>query len=502
MSQIIIKHYGPPGTGKTTELMRLVQQEVTVFGRRLSEIAYLSFTRSAAEVIRGRMGATKDDVRWFRTLHGASCKQLDLSGSIIDWKDYAEFSKQTGMKITPDDGEDSFDTSKNFDFNVVLRALNLSLTMLRPIKDVIRDMPDHPNLAASRVLAFTEAWAKFKHDRRKFDFIDMLTEYDKNGTPLPCKTGFLDETQDLSELQWRCAHKMLAACDTVHMAGDDDQSIYGFIGASEYGFLDHPCDEERVLAKSYRVPKAIGAVADKVIGHVPHRKEKAVEWKDGPGTVQRLNLEAISMPWKKWLTQYEDIMVLTRHRKGAVRFSEDLKLAGVPHSLNGETMNTWDEAKILHSLYALRDGKSITPLAARKLADAFGKDTRQFREMGSRDRVHEIKGVDLKTIDWLTQLSTTRRARERYKHLLTLIKREGYESLAAEPKIVVGTQHASKGKEADLVVIVPDCTNVVKRNVASATEIRLAYVTMTRAKMDVRVLMPRTDTYVHHYFGG
>lgn len=498
----IIKHYGPPGTGKTTELMRLVGEEVKL-GMRLPQIAYLSFTRSAAEVIVGRMGATKDDVRWFRTLHGASCKQLDLGNSIIDWKDYAEFSKLTGMKVTPDNGEDTdYFGAAAFDFNVALRAWNMSLTTGRPLKDVIREMPDHPNLAWGRVNAFVDSWTKYKHDKRKHDFIDMLTEYDRIGQPLPCKVGFLDEAQDLSELQWRVAHKMLANCDTVHMAGDDDQSIYGFIGASEYGFLEHPCDEERVLAKSYRVPVAIGKAADKVIGHVPHRKEKQVEWKEVAGTIQRLNLEAISMPWKKWLGQYEDVMVLTRHRKGAQRFSDDLKLAGVPHSLNGETMNTWDEAKIVHSMYALRDGKSITPIAARKLADAFGKPTRLYREMGARDRVTEIPGIDFRSIDWLAQLSTTRRARERYKHVLTLIKSQGYEKLAEAPKIVVSTQHASKGKEADLIVIVPDCTNVVKRNISSATEIRLAYVTMTRAKMDVRVLMPRTDTYVHHYFGG
>ena len=501
MTQTIIKHYGPPGTGKTTRLMGLVELDVKG-GVPLREIGYLSFTRSAAEVIRERLRASVADVQWFRTLHGAACKQLDLARSIIDWRDYADFSKLTGMKITPDDGtEDTFGVAA-FDFNVTLRAWNLAQTMCRPLKDVIREMPDHPNLEFKRAMAFIEAWTKYKADRKKFDFMDMLVAYDREGTPLPIKRGYLDETQDLSELQWRVAHKMLADAEIVHMAGDDDQSIYGFIGASEYGFLEHPCDEEEVLSKSYRVPVAVGKAADAVIGKVPHRKQKAVEWMDKPGSVQRLNLDATSMPWKKWLGEYEDVMVLTRHRKGAVRFSDDLKAIGIPHSLNGETMNTWPEAAILHSLYALRAGDTITPLRAKALAEAFGKDTRMYREMPRSARVSEVPGVSLAGVDWLPQLSTTRRARDRYKHLLTLIKQHGYESLASDPKIVVSTQHASKGKEADLVVIVPDCTNVVKRNVGLPTEIRLAYVSLSRAKRDVRVLMPRTDTYVHHYFGG
>jgi superfamily I DNA/RNA helicase len=62
--------------------------------------------------------------------------------------------------------------------------------------------------------------------------------------------------------------------------------------------------------------------------------------------------------------------------------------------------------------------------------------------------------------------------------------------------------HAAKGAEADLVVIVPDCTTIVRRNMVTPAEVRLAYVAMTSAKKQVVVLTPRTDCYITHFFGG
>lgn len=502
----ITKWYGPPGTGKTTKLMSVVQEIVTG-GTPLHEIGYLSFSRAAANVIKDRMGAKDQDVRWFRTLHGAACKQLGLGSAIIDWKDYKEFSAITRMMISPDDGTEEYNVEKGIDFNICKRAWDMSLTTLEPLSKVVRALPDHPNLQPTRLNNFIEAWVKFKADRKKFDFMDMLTMYDREGLPLPIRKACGDEMQDLSPLQWRVFHKMTANCDEVHMAADDDQNIFGFIGASPDGFLDHPCDEEHVLPKSWRVPENIGGFADKVIRKVPHRKEKNVEWKPEPGSVKAVNIDPLNMPWARWLSEYHNdegtsIMVLTRHRKGASKFATDLKLAGIAHSFQGETMNSWPEAKVLHSLYSLREGKTITPRSAVMLAEAFGKPTEQYRRMGVRDKVSEMPGIDLKGAAWLGTNSSSRRTRERFNSLLNLVRRQGYEKLAADPKIVVQTMHSSKGDEANLVIVVPDCTNVVKRNCETATEIRLAYVALTRAKRDVAVLVPRTDTYIQHFLGG
>lgn len=497
----IVKAYGPPGTGKTTYLINQVAAQQ---GVSLGEIAYLSFSVAAKEVIRERMGAAENDVRWFRTIHSAACKQLGIAGSIMTRRHYREFHKKTGMKITTDDFDDEFDR-RDIDFNVALRAYNLSQTTLRPLRDVVRELPDHPNLQWSRLTHFVDAFTKFKRDHCIYDFMDMLVEYDRRGEPLPIRVGMLDEGQDLSPLMWRCFEKMVSRCDRVYLAGDDDQAIYTFIGASEYGFLDHPCNEELVLSQSYRVPRLIGAAADKIIRHIPHRKQKEVQWRDFEGTIGKTNQDAMGFNWRSLITAYpsdEDsagIMVLLRHRKGATKFSDDLKLAGVAHSLNGETMNTWPEAKIIHSLYSLRDGGSITSAAAVKLAEALGRDTRKYREMTRRQRVTEIEGVNLSTLDWLAVVSKTRRERMRYQSLLKLVKQSGYESLVDAPSIGVSTMHASKGKEAKLVIIVPDCTNIVKKNVDTPTELRLSYVALTRAKQAAMIVIPRTDTYIDHF---
>lgn len=491
----IVKFFGPPGTGKTTKLTEIVQNEVKA-GTPLERIGFLSFSRAAREVIRDRMGATEREMRWFRTIHGAATVNLGIGGSIFGWQHYRDFFEKTKLRLSPDDADEEF---KVGDYNVALRALNLSQTTLRPLRDIVRELPDHPNLQKDRLDAFIATWAKYKRDAHLYDFMDMLVDYDRDGTPLPVDVMILDEAQDLSALQWRCFEKMAANAQRIYMAGDDDQAIYTFIGASEYGFLDHPADEEHVLKQSYRCPKLVGAKAEKLIGRVEHRKEKEISWRDEPGEVGRISLDPTFAPWKKWTEQFDSVMILTRHRRGAQDFSSKLQLVGVGHSLNGETINTWPEAKIMHGLYALTNGQSITSLSAIKIAEEFGRPSKEYRKLDKRERVSKMEGV---SIDWLVNFHPDRRKRTRYLALQRLIRKEGYEALAADPKLMISTMHAAKGKEADLVIIDPDCTNVVKKNMQTATEIRLAYVAMTRAKKSLMIMLPRTETFINHFFGG
>ena len=70
--------------------------------------------------------------------------------------------------------------------------------------------------------------------------IAALRTVRRGGPGAHVDVAMLDEGQDNSPLMWRCFEKMVSGAQRVYMAGDDDQAIYTFIGASEYGFLDHP----------------------------------------------------------------------------------------------------------------------------------------------------------------------------------------------------------------------------------------------------------------------
>jgi len=253
------------------------------------------------------------------------------------------------------------------------------------------------------------------------------------------------------------------------------------------------------------VPREIGEEATRVIKRVAHRKNKDVEWKDVPGNVARLNFDAYTIPWRTYIDKYKSIMVLTRHRKGARNFSDDLKTIGIPHDLNGEGLKAWPEAKTIYTYYALRDDQKVKVRSARDLLEELDIKSSVLDGMKPRDTV--TRGM-LPMVDWsgrgiVPLLAGGSRSKvRRYEALRQLVNNEGYECLVKDPVVRVSTMHAAKGDEAELVIISPECTGIVRQNILTPSEIRLAYVALTRAMKQSIVLVPRSDSYITHFFGG
>ena len=84
------------------------------------------------------------------------------------------------------------------------------------------------------------------------------------------------------------------------------------------------------------------------------------------------------------------------------------------------------------------------------------------------------------------------------RYFRELIK-AGYD-LEKEPPITVMTIHGSKGREADMVVIVPDMTQKTYKGYLKdpEPENRCAYVAVTRAKKELILLKPET-IYAYNY---
>ena len=96
--------FGPPGTGKTTRLIEIVQQELDS-GTRPESIAFVSFSRKAAEEARERAASKLNmDVTqmvWFRTLHSFAFQVLGLQvKQVLSGKDYSKIGKLLGLEFT------------------------------------------------------------------------------------------------------------------------------------------------------------------------------------------------------------------------------------------------------------------------------------------------------------------------------------------------------------------------------------------------------------------
>jgi len=82
------------------------------------------------------------------------------------------------------------------------------------------------------------------------------------------------------------------------LAGDDDQCIFSFAGASPDAILDPdiPDDHKIVLKQSYRVPRAVHQVADGLIHQVTRRQEKIYLARPEVGAVHRLSTGTYKSP--------------------------------------------------------------------------------------------------------------------------------------------------------------------------------------------------------------
>ena len=73
--------------------------------------------------------------------------------------------------------------------------------------------------------------------------------------------------QDLTRLQLTLVRRWSESAHYLVLAGDDDQTIYSWAGASPEAILepDIPADHKFFLTQSSRVPRAIHAAAEKLI---------------------------------------------------------------------------------------------------------------------------------------------------------------------------------------------------------------------------------------------
>ena len=457
------KVIGPPGTGKTRRLLNEVHKYVQQ-GTPLDQIGYFAFTRKAAGEARDRFldkneNLTKKDIKYFQTLHSLAFNNLGLKEeNVMQEGNYLSIGETCGIQIK----YASYETN-NFNGIFSSNSEYLSLINVARVKQISTEkqfaLNEHLTwISKPKIIAIEKEINNYKKIYGLIDFTDMIQRFLDKGKSPKFKVIFVDEAQDLSLIQWSMIKKIEeeTQCD-VWIAGDDDQTIFGWAGADVNSFIKWQA-RNIALTKSERVPRLIQTKALNIIQRIYfNRIPKDYLPKDTEGNIyQRYKINDIDMTKGDWL-------ILTRTKSLWKPIPPFLKRKGLYfNTVEGnsigktlyEDIQTWNE---------LVQGLTPPDIKRQRLEELTGE--KNFNINLSWDQA--FKNVALAKRDYMR----------------AMLHHE--EDLSKPPRIKVSTIHGAKGGEATNVVLFLNQTaNTIKGSKKSQAkeeeEFRVWYVGVTR----------------------
>jgi hypothetical protein len=348
---------------------------------------------------------------------------------------------------------------------------------------------------------FEEKWTRYKQNLGLLDFTDLIEHclHDVAIAPKAPAVIFADEAQDLNRMQLTLIRKWGERANYFILGGDDDQTIFSFTGASPDAILDPdiPDDHKIILKQSFRVPRAVHGVADKLIRQVTRRQEKIYLARPEEGAVHRLSTGTYKSPEyfilksaEEHLRQGKSVMFLAACSYMLQPVVAALRKRGIPfHNPYRKTNGFWNPlrigkkgssaSRILALLVGHPDfGEGHRPwthgdialwadcLAAKGILKHGMKkkltqhDPAQTATMERLDEIFETgaltslmdawDGDNRALLDWW-RTRVTADVRKRVEFPAEVAARRGPQALMDLPKVVVGTIHSVKGGQADVV---------------------------------------------------
>ena len=278
MTEIVL---GPPGTGKTTTLLNIVESELAR-GVPPDRIGYVTFTRRGADEAIGRaahkFNMGRGQFPYFRTLHSLCFRALGLkSGDVMEREKLMEFADYAGVRITGRWSEDgSFNGYETGDRCLFME----NLARMRGIPLRVQYDLDDDRLSWATVSHVATCLKAFKEAHGLMDYTDMLLRFVQDNAAPMLETLLVDEAQDLSNLQWKVVDVLRTHAKRVVVAGDDDQAIYRWRGASFSNIIkfqeDFPKAKQVSLITNYRSSQNI---LDKSYGFIKQNDPDRLEFR-------------------------------------------------------------------------------------------------------------------------------------------------------------------------------------------------------------------------------
>ncbi len=351
---------------------------------------------------------------------------------------------------------------------------------------------------------FAAKWQAYKDANGLFDFCDLIDRclLDVRVAPKMPSVIFADEAQDLNRMQLTLIRRWGRHTDYFIVAGDDDQTIYSFTGASPDAILgpEIPEDHKIILKQSYRVPRAVHAAANRLI-QVTKRQEKeylprAAEgvctevsgtWETPEYGVLRIAMEQLDRGRSVMFLASCSYMlrpIIQVLRKNAIPFHNPYRRGNgfwnplrigrrgstvnrvlaplVAHPAFGDGHREWNAGEFALWTEWLTAKGVLKHGAKSRLRDS---DTSRTVTMVDLDAAFETAALEslLTCFDgdyrgllswWRSRVNGTMQNRIQFPSDIAAVR--GPQALLEKPHVTVGAIHSVKGGEADVVILFPD----------------------------------------------
>jgi len=483
---LIRKILGPPGTGKTTRLLKYVQTFLKL-GTPLDKIGYFAFTKKAANEAKERMLKLYPeygyrDLKYFQTLHSLAFATLGMKkDNVMQPEHYEEVGEAIGIEVTVYKGGEEqtgyIDSDSEY-FNLI----NIARIKNRTIKEEYDTDLYSDDLEYNFLKIIEEEVRNYKKSFGLVDFTDMIERFIKSNLCPTFDVIFIDEAQDLSPIQWKMYDLLKKNSKHIILAGDDDQAIYGWAGADVKRFQSEPA-KEKVLPKSYRVPRKVQQVAYTIISQIETRIPKKWESRNNEGHCEEVyGMEEVDLTRGNWL-------ILARTNYRLIKLKAGLIERGIYFEYKDRKSFSAKLYKAIQDFSRWTDGNPLTPAEIKDIFDYTGHDF-TFDD----DKTYDCTDFGIDYLD--TWYETFNADPEQTLYIRQMLSNK--EKLSKDARVKLSTIHSAKGGEADNVLLILDNTDKIREAIEKSPEKadeehRVWYVGVTRTKQNLYIMAAKED---------
>lgn len=371
--------FAGPGSGKTFVIVERIRSLVTRHRVDPSRILVITFTKAAALEMQERFFRLMEPDRppvWFGTFHALFYHILKKSAQYRGYSIITESEKKKLFRQIIRLHE-RFSCIQEEDLGGLSALVSHYKTTSTVGSMALRQLKEED------IIFLAGEYQSYMEEFKQMDFDDMVLYCRSLLTSSPqilqewqkqFQYIMIDEFQDISPNQYEIVRLLAAPEHNLFIVGDDDQSIYGFRGASPDSMKqfmeDYACAERIFLDVNYRCSQSIVEASLLVIRENQNRIEKQISaaHKDGEGfLLQILKGEAEeesclleSLKCRQRAGMLGQCALICRTNFDCALWAQNLRQGGIPFVMKDAPGNPFEHFVIrdLMAYLALAQGET------------------------------------------------------------------------------------------------------------------------------------------------